>query len=140
MKWKTRQRIVRTVLALLTVWPLFHVGVTRAFDMNPWKFLGFGMYAVPTAKVQVSLFAFREGQLVPFRREEVGQEVMHATFRYSWRRVDLGTLARPDAIAQGLLKEHPEIEGVRVEIMRSYVDRDDGMLKLDIQPYDYFRE
>jgi hypothetical protein len=140
MRFETKQRIVRTVVWALALWPLLHFGVVRVFDLNPWKFLGFAMYAVPVAQMRVNLVSLRDGQAIPFKRDEVSEELMRAAFRYSELRLDLGKLAKPDRIAKGLLEENPELDGVRIEVGRSYIDRRDGILKFDYQTYDYFRD
>jgi hypothetical protein len=53
-------RFARIACLALVLWPLAHFGLVQAFELHPWRFGGFAMYAAPRPALRA-----REIQLGP---------------------------------------------------------------------------
>ena len=56
MKTTTKLKLLRVVLVALTIWPLLHLCLVEAFDVNPWKLAGWGMYSAPQLPGHLRIF------------------------------------------------------------------------------------
>ena len=67
------------------------------------------------------------------------QDRLLQQFRYLRRRLGLGQLARPDALAAALLAEWPAVDGVRIEVVQPVLDPESGLIVDSTTPYVYRR-
>jgi hypothetical protein len=70
MRWHLKGTRARLFLAILLVWPLLHIGLSRAGHFSPWRFGGWGMYATPypsPSQKPVHLVLRFEGDAEPAR-------------------------------------------------------------------------
>ena len=120
-----KRRLACAWLALFAIWPLLHHALVRGYDVDPWKFAGWSMYARVTLPPVVKLYEFRApahlerldpGRLPPRSRA--------AYERFARGRRVYGTLASPDELGSLYLEERPEAERLEVTVVRWTLDAD----------------
>jgi len=110
-----RTRLVALVVAALLVWPAVHHAAWRTWHFDAWRFGGFAMYTGPKLAVATGLVGTageRRINLVPQQLPAPLQDTLKS--QKALRRA-LGALARPDALARGVL-ELGGLDGVVVVI------------------------
>lgn len=64
----SRRTLARGLLVLVALWPLVTIVLQRTWDVDPWKLMSFGMYAVPSRRIesmQLALSVRRDGGWEP---------------------------------------------------------------------------
>ena len=118
-----------------TIWPLFHIYLVRRFDMNPWKFAGWGMYSAPQLASQVRVFVWIGGT----RRElkPASLELNRAIQDFRRLRRGLRKLIRPGALARSIREFHPEVERLQIVVFQRVLNRKTGMIEEERDEYHY---
>ncbi len=131
-----RRRVLLVFLAALSVWPLAHHGLVRAFDMDAWRLLGFSMYAVPKPLVKVQAVEMSWAPEVPDAQRVLPEPVKRAFDRQLWKlrngRQTLGLLYPWQTRFVRMFAVLPEEVGkLTIVLTRSYLDTD-AMLRLKL--------
>ena len=135
--WK--RRLVHVALACFTLWPLAHMGLVRGWGVNPWKLAGWGMYSAPQIPAELRLFGMTPDAIGEYEIHDLPDEVEPFAARFLRSRLGLGRLARPDALAEGLLDAWPAITGVRVEVIQPVLEPKSGIVRDVSNAYEYRR-
>lgn len=131
MTFETRKKLVVLILVVVSAWPLVHHGLMRGFDLNPWKWFGWSMYAVPPGRVRVFPYA-QDGRplgVTQMQRlaPDAQQRVRSAYQQFIRSCEGFGKNAEPDGFARALLEAYPEVDGVRLDVEWMGMTRGTGM-------------
>ena len=124
-----KRRVILTGLALLSVWPVAHHSLVTSFDMDPWRFLGFSMYAVPKSMIKVRAVEMSWAPAVPAERRELETSVKRAfdlhLAKLQAGRLTLGHLYPWQSKFGEMLALLPEDVGkLSIVLTKSYLDVD----------------
>jgi hypothetical protein len=113
-----KRRALSLFLILFGIWPLIQYGLVRAYDVDPWKLMGFAMYCVPGPMKTVRIHEISSDgshRLLDFMA--YGEAEQRAVDRFRELRRSLGDLQPSDELAEALLALHPDFEGVAVRVL-----------------------
>ena len=128
---ETKKRISAGIIVLIILWAIVHVGVVGLFDMDPWQFFGFAMYAVPASYQWVHVYKLQNGEekLILAARMPTEMRIEHSRFKRV--RAVLGNLVAPHALAEKALEELPYIDGVKIYCVRDSVSAKTSLLEVN---------
>lgn len=136
MSTSARQRFAAAVLALLVAWPPMHHVLVRRFEMDPWAFFGFAMYAVPNLGLNVrGAVAPEPGGLPDWN--SLPPDVRKDVHAFALRRERFGQLLRPDSLAQEIFARHPDLPGVAIRVRRFVLERETARIGYRDRDYRY---
>jgi hypothetical protein len=117
-----KRRIVTTLLAVITAWPLAQLALVHRYDVSPWKLAGWGMYSTPRFDhVGMEVYGRRaDGQQEQLTMPSPDVAAEATKFLESYR--CLRALAPRDAFAGAILNDHPDWESVRLIVFRPDLD------------------
>jgi hypothetical protein len=130
---------VNLALVFFALWPLGHLALVRAYDVNPWKLAGWGMYTTPQFTPLVSIECLTPDAIGRYELGSVHPDWQDELDDFVRRRRGLGRLARPDALGRRLLAVYPAILGVEITVERPFLDRRKGMVESATETYFYGR-
>jgi hypothetical protein len=136
---KFKQIVVYSGLVLLTLWPLFHVGLVKRYDVNAWKLAGWGMYSVPQIPADVRILCHTPDDVGTYPLRTIRPELEPAMLEFRVARLGLGALVEPDRLARALLEYYTAIDGVSVVVVQPVLNRRTGMIEDEFTTYDYDR-
>lgn len=134
MSLAARRRLLVAFLALFAAWPPLHFLLVQRYEINPWKFAGWAMYARPPARVSVSLAG--EGPSGPVAVRPVPRGELEE-FRLA--RVHFGRMARPDRLALALFRRDPRLRRLAVRVTALHLVAGADRLRSSRQLFDYRR-
>ena len=123
----SKRRLVFAVLGALSLWPVAHHALVASFDMDPWRLLGFSMYATPKRQMKVLSVEMGWPPEVPAEQRALAPE-QRTAFDRRLRdlrngRKTLGRLYPWRATMGDLLALLPdEVGRLTVTLSQSYVD------------------
>jgi hypothetical protein len=106
---KQRERVMIARIALVSalgIWPPVHIALVQVFDVNPWKFGGWAMYASPKPTARLTLN--ESGTNLP-------QTVKDASAAYVEDVVAYGRFADPSRLREALASAGLEVEVSLIE-------------------------
>ena len=130
---------MNSVLVLLAIWPLAQMALGGAYDVNPWKLAGWGMYAAPQLEPLLYIECLTPDEVGRYELRTVRPSWEREFNDFVWRRRGLGRLARPDALGRKLLEEYPAILGVEITVEQPSLDHRTGMIESVSMTYRYGR-
>lgn len=135
---ETKRALVIASLVCLILWVPAHRLLVLRFDLNPWKFGGFAMYAEPVPKIGIGFFTELDGALVPLRiaaRPE--DQALFVSFFET--RKHAGMLVPPDALADQIFESDPAVDALTIVITRRRLDPVSARLQVGRHDYRYRR-
>ena len=135
-----KRAIVGAVLLWALAWPLVHRAVVARFDVNPWKLGGFAMYAVPTPPVVTALMTDRGGELAALPESELPRASREALDRFRAERHALGSLRRPDDLAEAVFADAPQMRWLLVVVQKSRLDAETALVSTSQERFVYDRD
>jgi len=133
-----KRNAVRTALIAFAVWPLLHIGLIRAYDLNPWKFAGWGMYAAPQLVCGVRILGIAPDG-TDYELRSIAEPIEPALAEFRRRRNGLRGLATPDALGDAVLRHYSAIAAVRIVVVQPVLDPPSGMIHEVETRYEYRR-
>jgi hypothetical protein len=130
MRLALKRRILLAILATLAVWPLVHMWFVKRYDLDPWRFFGFAMYAVPATYQWVHEIELRDGREVNLHPSKLEPEPMRLHVSLMRQRAVLGDLIEPHKLAEALFAARPELSGVKVLMHRLAVSRETSRIEV----------
>jgi hypothetical protein len=118
MRLAVKRRILLAILGTLAVWPIVHGWVVKRWDLDPWRFFGFAMYAVPATYQWVHEFELHDDREVSLHSNKFEQEALRLHINLMRQRAVLGDLIEPNELAEALFAERPEMSGLKVLLHR----------------------
>lgn len=125
MSGSIRQRVMMAIVVFVLVWPLVHLGLVARYRLDPWEFFGWSMYALPAARVQVSVEVERGGEVFPLRA--MG-EMRRRVRNFARRRTALGSLASTEPLAREIFAGDSTIDAVIIVTRAIELDRESTLL------------
>lgn len=113
-----KQRIFFGALIVLTIWPLAHYALVRAYGINHWRFAGFAMYTRPGSipKLGFSGRLHDGSPLTPARlKAALGKDAARID-EFVQRRKLWGDLASPESVGKLLFERLPELDKLTIVI------------------------
>ena len=130
---------VHAVLIAFALWPLAHIGLVKAWDVNPWKLGGWGMYSAPQIPADARIFCFTPDDVGIYPLRTLPPELEKAQYEFLQARLGLGRLAKPRELAQAILDRYPSIDGVSIEVVQPSLNPRTGIVDEKITTYEYRR-
>ncbi len=124
-----RRRAALALLGFVALWPLVTLGLQARWSVDPWKLMGFGMYAAPGRRlddVRLTMTVKRDGAWAAAAPSLVAEEAAHFL---RWRR-SLGTLVSPDPLARAVLAA-TNADAARVDLVTIRLDPGSARVVLD---------
>lgn len=125
----TKKRIVILVLVALAIWPWVHQGLVAYYDLDPWRFFGFAMYAVPPSSGWAHLIEIRDGDEVHFHYTTLKTEPRAAWEDYSRRRPVWGRLLEPHRIADAVFESRAGLQELKIIVARDIISRSTALVE-----------
>ena len=121
MSSSIRRRVMLAIVVFVLVWPIAHAGLVARYQLDPWEFFGWSMYALPGARVQVLVEVERDGEIHPLRAMgEMRQRVQ----RFARRRNALGLLVSTEPLATEIFAADSTIDAVIIVTREITLDRE----------------
>lgn len=114
-----KTRIAVLICAFFIVWPGLHRIVVAAYDINPWRFGGFAMYATPPARLHVAIIErLPEARARILSEREMSATVLAQQQWFQLRRSSLGSLLSPADLAAAYFAAGPGVDEIEIVIIR----------------------
>ena len=140
MTTNRKHRTVHLCLVALTLWPAVQIALVRTADVSSWKLAGFGMYATPQRVPGLRVHGVTGGRVHPLFRGAPPSWLADELARFRRYRRALGQLQTPDRLAQRVLDERPELDGVGFVVVELVLDPKSAMLGERETRYAYRRD
>ncbi len=124
MSYRAKQRVVAGALVVLALWPLAHVALVRALDLNPWNWFGWAMYTTPPKRLTASVVD-PDGRPLDRSRMTPAQtsRMLDAYAAFSDWYMEIPAAASLDDFASSCLQPFPEHESITIHLYGISVDR-----------------
>jgi hypothetical protein len=136
-----KRRALSLFLILFAIWPLIQFGLVRAYDVDPWKLMGFAMYCVPGPMKTVRVYEISSDgsqRLLDFMAYD--EEEQRVVDRFRELRRTLGDLQPSDELARAMLALHPDFEGVVVAVISLKLDLESARLDSKVTTDTHWRD
>ncbi len=120
MSGSIRRKLMLAIVAFVLLWPVAHAGLVARYQIDPWEFFGWSMYALPAARVQVRVEVERAGEIRPLRAMGAMRRRVTAFAR---RSTALGDFAPTVSLAREILAEDSTIDAVIIVTREIVLDR-----------------
>ena len=127
-------------LAVFTLWPLAHIALVKVWDVNPWKLGGWAMYSVSAPRVEVALRASMGADEQLVRVDPLPSPVAEELERFWRARRSLGSLGRPDRLAERFFEHAPAATQLRVDVITLRIDPRTAMMEEERLGFTFARE
>lgn len=116
MKITRRSRLVAAVAWFVVLWPLVQIVLVEVALVNPWRLMGFAMYATDhEIRVTVKKRA-ADGASIDIDPRSLPPEARDAYDAFVTRRAVLGRLHSPATFVNVWRRVDPTVEGAAVEL------------------------
>ncbi|MCH7709712.1 MAG: hypothetical protein IH884_14590 [Myxococcales bacterium] len=136
-----KRRALSLFLILFAVWPLIQYGLVRAYDVDPWKLMGFAMYCVPGPMKTVRVYEISsDGSQRMLDFMAYNDQEQRIVDRFRELRRALGDLQPSDELAEAMLALHPDFEGVVVSVLSLKLDPESARLEPEVKTDTHWRD
>lgn len=136
MSFDAKKKLTAALIAIFLAWPVVHLAAAHVFEINPWKFAGFGMYAVPVPEYTMAVTGYtsdnRSFTAWPGEVREAGDAFLK-------RRKNYGRLANPRAMANAAFDAVPAVDRIEIVITHAYLDPKTSRIASESRTYTYKR-
>ena len=139
MSTSNKRRLLYAALICLTLWPLVQIGLVERYDVNPWKFGGWGMYSAPQLVGYVRVFGRAEGTEQDSPLLSLDPTLQARLDRFLRLRRGLRKLVRPDDLGRSILDHYPLPQVVTIVVVQPVLNRKNGMIEETQVAYEYRR-
>lgn len=139
MRTITKKRLAASLVIGYLLWGGVHRYLVHRFEINPWKFGGMAMYAIPAPKISIGFFEPRpDGGLRPLEisREPADQPLF---LRYFQDRRHAGRLLPPDALAERIFAQRQDVDACAIVVTRLSLDSETATIVSSRRGYRYHR-
>ncbi len=119
MSLGAKKKLLAGILLVLGVWPGVHLFLSSRYQIDPWEFFGWGMYALPSPQVHVRIEQLVAGRPLLVRPSDSTLERLDTFAR---ERSRFGLFASVDELGRDLLALEPEMQGIVVIVRRWELD------------------
>ena len=131
-----KTKVIATVVLVLALWPALHILLASRYQIDPWEFLGWGMYALPSPQVHVRMEQLILGRSVIVRPSDATTARLN---EFAAARTRFGLFASVDALGAEILTLEPQMQGVMVILRRWELDRKTARFDFQEQRYRFER-
>ena len=126
---RPRVRLATGLLIAVMIWPPVQHVLARTYDLDPWAFFGWAMYAAPNLRVNV-LAARLETPSIDANPDWNAISVgSYGELRsFAIRRAKFGSLLSPDDLARDLFREQPDLPGILIRVTRWEISHETSRL------------
>ncbi len=128
MSLGAKRKLVTGILLVLALWPGVHLLLSSHYQIDPWEFFGWGMYALPSPQVHVRIEQLVDGRPLLVRPSDATLERLDAFAR---ERSRFGRFAELDVLGRDLLALEPQMQGIVVVLRRWELDRKTALFDFD---------
>lgn len=139
MSLSSRKNLVAGFLGIMLMWPIVQMALAKHYDLNPWKFFAWGMYSRTPFTLDLRLSPMTRAGTSPAPMPDWSEATREAGSTFIERRKWWGGLLSPDAVAEVTLRDHPELQGVLVQVTRLAVNPETSRLEMTPSHYLYPR-
>ena len=118
---RRKTNAIATLVLALALWPAAHLFLAVRYEIDPWEFLGWGMYSLPGPQVHARIEQLVEGRSVIVRPSD---RTLARLDRFANARSRFGRFASVDELGRDVLALEPQMEGVVVILRRWTMDRE----------------
>ena len=128
------------VLGAILIWPAIHRRLVAEYHINSWRHGGFAMYCQAHRVQDFAILQIQRGRVRPINPERLSEQTRMQAGRYQrwWRQ--FGDLADPRALAEQILEEIPEAEGIRLQRRRGWLDPSTARIEYEVESWRVERE
>jgi nitrate reductase NapE component len=134
-----KRRIVQAWLIAFAVWPAVHIGLVKAWGVNPWKLMGWGMYSAPQMPAELRISGVRTDGSTVSLTDELPEDLDADRYAFLRARLGLGSLVRPARLARAIFDRDPSLEGLTIDVDQPVLDRRTGLIDVRTSRYTYRR-
>jgi hypothetical protein len=134
-----KRTIVHGWLIGFALWPAVHIGLVKRWDVNPWKLMGWGMYAAPQMPAELRITGSLPDGSGFALADELTEELAAEQYDFLRTRLGLGDLARPERLARAILDRNAALDGVTIEVDQPKLSRRTGIIEVRTTRYTYRR-
>ena len=131
-----KRRALAAAVVVLAIWPALHLALAVRYEIDPWEFLGWGMYALPSPQVHARVEQLVDGRSVMVRPSDRSLARLDA---FATARTRFGRLASVDALGSDLLALEPQMEGVAVVLRRWVLDPETASFEYTEERFEFRR-
>jgi hypothetical protein len=136
-----KRRAMAVFLVAFAIWPWIQFTLTRQYDVDPWKLMGFAMYCVPGSMKTIQVYEVsHDGRFRLLDFSAYGEHEQWSVDRFRERRRALGRLASSDHLGGAMLALHPDFEGVLIRVASLHMDRASARLVRSAEDRTYWRD
>ncbi len=128
--------MVAAALIALTIWPLVQMYGVFRYDVNPWKFCGWGMYSAPQLPSYVQLYTPIANDY-EVQRISIPKAVRPHVQHFLKMRRGLRKLVKPHKIAKSIFEIRPHLNEITIRVFQVCLSRDNGMIERNFVDYRY---
>lgn len=137
MSTRAKKNGVAALLVSLALWPVVHLFLSTRYEIDPWEFMGWGMYALPSPQVHVRIERLIDGRPYVIRPSDATLERLDA---FSTARTRFGLFAKVEELGPEILALEPEMEGIVVILRRWELDRESARFGYREEEYSFDRD
>jgi len=134
-----KRNFVHAALVVLALWPMLHIVMVERYDLNAWKFAGWGMYSAPQFPARVQLLCLTSDEVGVYELGTIQPAIEPEFRRFLRLRHGLRGLVEPDSLARALLRYYSAIDGVDIVVFQPKLNRRTGMIEEESTTYRYRR-
>ncbi|MBL93335.1 MAG: hypothetical protein CMH56_16165 [Myxococcales bacterium] len=129
-----KKRIYLALAVLLLVWPWVQHSMVQQVHINPWRFFGWAMYAMPSPGIRIAA-ADDKGQRIDLTQ----QPLRGFSDTFSAKRMHYGDLLEPYDLADAILAEYPKMQSVSLDVSTIMLEPATGNIKERKQTFVFSR-
>ena len=121
MSTESTKKLLAAIVCALALWPALHLWLSARYEIDPWEFFGWGMYALPSPQVHVRLEQLVDGRPLIVRPSD---ETLAQLDALASARTRFGQLASIETTARPILAREPQMQGIVLVLRRWHLDRE----------------
>lgn len=121
MSLEAKKKLVTGILVVLALWPGLHLFLSSRYQIDPWEFFGWGMYALPSPQVHMRIEQVIDGRPLLVRPTDATLQRLDA---FAQARSRFGRFADLDHLGADVLALEPQMQGIVVVLRRWALDRE----------------
>lgn len=132
-----RKQCVAGIVVVLALWPAVHLFLAVRYEIDPWEFMGWGMYSLPSPQVHARMEALVDGRPLIVRPRD---ETLARLASFATARTRFGRFASVEALGRDLLALEPQMQGVVVILRRWTLDRESATFDFQEERFRFERD
>jgi hypothetical protein len=136
MSTEAKKKLVAVIVCIVALWPGLHLYLSARYEIDPWEFFGWGMYALPSPQVHIRLEQLVDGRPLIVRPSD---ETLARLEALSHARTRFGKFASLEDAGREILALEPQMQGIVLVVRRWQLDRKTARFDFTEQRHRYER-